>query len=432
MKPHKRALLYITRKKSRSIILFFIMWVCVLSILIAGTVWNQTSFAVGQLKEKLSGYFTIMPNREVENASEQLTDEFCREIMKEENIFAYNGNDVYYMNVPDLVLTSGMFSGQGAEDEAQVTRFISCTNSFYSEQFYTGEIELIEGEHLQGEDEGKALVSETLAKENHLQIGDTFTSRVTEGNQGLNDAALGECFEHQVKGIYRTNMSNDTSGNDGLNAERNIPDNFIFVDAKTDHKVMTKLRGEEVDWYRYGVNFFVQDSADFEPTLKKIVEDISLPSESYRIEQNNGKYEQSAQPLEKLTRIMAVFIISVLMLSSLILYLILAMWMKDRRREIGVYLEVGIEKKSIFMQLLIESAWIYLFAFGLAVPCAVVVINNVNYRLFENEMSGVSGMKATLVFAVFALEALLIGLSVALSYVNVVKLQPKDILSSNE
>ena len=139
MKPYKRAFLYITRKKNRSIILFFIMWVCVLSILVAGTVWNQTSFAVGQLKEKLSGYFTIMPNREVENSSEQLTDEFCRDVMKEENILAYNGNDVYYMNVPDLVLTSGMFSGQGAEDEAQVTRFISCTNSFYSEQFYTGD-----------------------------------------------------------------------------------------------------------------------------------------------------------------------------------------------------------------------------------------------------------------------------------------------------
>lgn len=431
MKPYKRAFLYITRKKNRSIILFFIMWVCVLSILVAGTVWNQTSFAVGQLKEKLSGYFTIMPNREVENSSEQLTDEFCRDVMKEENILAYNGNDVYYMNVPDLVLTSGMFSGQGAEDEAQVTRFISCTNSFYSEQFYTGEIELIEGEHLQGEDEGKALVSETLAKENHLQIGDTFTSRVTEGNQGLNDAALGEIFEHQIKGIYRTNISNDTSGNDG-NAECNIPDNFIFVDAKTDYKVMTKLRGEEVDWYRYGVNFFVRDSANFEQTLKKILEDITLPSESYRIEQNNGKYEQSAEPIEKLTQIMSAFIISVLVLSSLILYLILAMWMKDRRREIGIYLEVGIEKKSIFIQLLIESVWIYLVAFGLAIPCAVVVIKNINHRLWGNEILEVAGMKATLIFSVFVIEALLIGLSVILSYINVVKMNPKDILSSNE
>lgn len=432
MKPHKRALLYITRKKSRSIILFFIMWVCVLSILIAGTVWNQTSFAVGQLKEKLSGYFTIMPNREVENSSEQLTDEFCREVMKEENILAYNGNDVYYMNVPDLVLTSGMFSGQGAEDEARVTRFISCTNSFYSELFYTGEMELIEGEHLQIEDEGKALVSETLAKENHLKIGDTFTSLVTEGNQGLNDEALGESFEHQIKGIYRTNTSDNTSGNNGLNAERNIPDNFIFIDAKTDHKVMTKLRGEEVDWYRYGVNFFVRDSANFEQTLKKTVENISLPSESYRIEQNNGKYEQSSEPLEKLIRIMAVFIISVLILSSVILYLILVMWMKDRRQEIGVYLEVGIEKKSIFLQLLIESISVYLIAFVLAIPCAVTVLHIVNHRLSENELLRVMGIDTTLVFAVFVVEAFLIGLSVALSYVNVVKLKPKDILSSNE
>lgn len=432
MKPYKRALLYITRKKSRSVILFFIMWVCVLSILISGTVWNQTSFAVGQLKEKLSGYFTIMPNREVGNSSEQLTDEFCREVMKEENILAYNGNDVYYMNVPDLVLISGMFSGQGAGEEAKVTRFVSCTNSFYSELFYTGEMELIEGEHIQSEDEGKALVSETLAKENHLKIGDTFTSLVTEGNQGLNDEALGESFEHQIKGIYRTNTSADTSGNNGLNAERNIPDNFIFVDAKTDHKVMTKLRGEVVDWYRYGVNFFIRDSANFEQTLKKTVENISLPPESYRIEQNNGKYEQSAEPLEKLIRIMAVFIISVLILSSVILYLILVMWMKDRRQEIGVYLEVGIEKKSIFLQLLIESISVYLIAFALAIPCAVTVLYIVNHQLPENELLRVVGMDTALVFTVFVVEAFLIGLSVALSYVNVVKLKPKDILSSNE
>ena len=41
-------------------------------------------------------------------------------------------------------------------------------------------------------------------------------------------------------------------------------------------------------------------------------------------------------------------------------------------------------------------------------------------------------MKATLIFSVFVIEALLIGLSVILSYINVVKMNPKDILSSNE
>lgn len=429
MKAYKRALLYIGRKKGRSVMLFGIVWVCVLSMLVAGTVRNQTDVVVGQLKEKLSGYFTIMPNRDVENAQESLTDEFCREVMKEENLSTYNGNDVYYMNVPKLVLTAGMFTAQGNENEAQVARFVSCTNSFYSEQFYMGELEVTEGEHIQPEDEGEALVSETLAKENHLKVGDTFTSLVTEGYQGLNDAALGESFEHRVKGIFRVK---NPSKDDSQNAERNIPDNYIFIDTKTDRNVMTKLRGDDMDWYRYGINFYIRDSAKFEETLEDVERKITLPSGAYRIEQNNGKYQQSAEPLEKLIRMMGVFITAVLILSTVILCLILVMWMKDRKREIGVYLEVGIEKKNILMQLLIESTLIYLASFLLALPCAVVVMNSVGQMLFESEVLETVGMEATVVFMVFVVGAILMGMAVMVSYLNVARMNPKDILSSNE
>lgn len=429
MKAYKRALLYIGRKKGRSVMLFGIVWVCVLSMLVAGTVRNQTDVVVGQLKEKLSGYFTIMPNRDVENAQESLTDEFCREVMKEENLSTYNGNDVYYMNVPKLVLTAGMFTAQGNENEAQVARFVSCTNSFYSEQFYMGELEVTEGEHIQPEDEGEALVSETLAKENHLKVGDTFTSLVTEGYQGLNDAALGESFEHRVKGIFRVK---NPSKDDSQNAERNIPDNYIFIDTKTDRNVMTKLRGDDMDWYRYGINFYIRDSAKFEETLEDVERKITLPSEAYRIEQNNGKYQQSAEPLEKLIRMMGVFITAVLILSTVILCLILMMWMKDRKREIGVYLEVGIEKKNILMQLLIESTLIYLASFLLALPCAVVVMHSVGQMLFESEVLETVGMEATVVFMVFVVGAILMGMAVMVSYLNVARMNPKDILSSNE
>ncbi len=375
------------------------------------------------------GYFTIMPNRDVENAQESLTDEFCREVMKEENLSTYNGNDVYYMNVPKLVLTAGMFTAQGNENEAQVARFVSCTNSFYSEQFYMGELEVTEGEHIQPEDEGEALVSETLAKENHLKVGDTFTSLVTEGYQGLNDAALGESFEHRVKGIFRVK---NPSKDDSQNAERNIPDNYIFIDTKTDRNVMTKLRGDDMDWYRYGINFYIRDSAKFEETLEDVERKITLPSEAYRIEQNNGKYQQSAEPLEKLIRMMGVFITAVLILSTVILCLILVMWMKDRKREIGVYLEVGIEKKNILMQLLIESTLIYLASFLLALPCAVVVMNSVGQMLFESEVLETVGMEATVVFMVFVVGAILMGMAVMVSYLNVARMNPKDILSSNE
>lgn len=417
--------------------LFGVMWVCVLSMLVAGTVRNQTDVVVGQLKEKLSGYFTVMPNRDAENSSEFLTDDFCREIMQDDNLSAYNGNDVYYMNVPELVLTPGMFTAQGAENESHAARFVSCTNSFYSEQFYIGELELTEGEHIQEDDAGEALVSETLAKENNLKVGDTFTSLVTEGYQGLNDVALGEQFEHRIKGIYRVS---NPSEDDSLKAECNIQDNYIFIDTKTDWDVMTKLRDEDTDWYRYGVNFYISDSAKFEETLENVKKKIAMPSGSYRIEQNNAKYQQSAEPLEKLIRIMEVFITAVLILSAVILCLILMMWMKDRKREIGVYLEVGIEKKNILAQLLTESILIYLASFILAVPCAVVVMGNVKRILYGKEILETAGIKEAFamgaglkdIFIVFVTGAVLIAVAVMVSYLNVARMNPKDILSSNE
>ena len=74
---------------------------------------------------------------------------------------------------------------------------------------------------------------------------------------------------------------------------------------------MTKLLGEDMNWYRYGINFYIRDSAKFEETLENVEKKITLPPGTYRIEENNGKYQQSAEPLEKLIRIMEVFIIMI-------------------------------------------------------------------------------------------------------------------------
>ena len=39
---------------------------------------NRTNEVTSQLKEKLSGYFTIIPDLDVEGAAEMLTDDFCK------------------------------------------------------------------------------------------------------------------------------------------------------------------------------------------------------------------------------------------------------------------------------------------------------------------------------------------------------------------
>ena len=168
-------------------------------------------------------------------------------------------------------------------------------------------------------------------------------------------------------------------------AECDIPENYIFIDAKTSHSIVSILRDDETDWYRYGVNFYIRDSGNFKETVENLKESLGL-DEAYRIEENNGKYLKSSEPLEKVIRMTGIFIITVLILSAAILCLILFMWMKDRKHEVGIYLAAGLGKRDILVQLLIESMLLYLAAFAAAMLCANVVMGGVGNLLFAGDL----------------------------------------------
>lgn len=414
--------------------LFGIIWVCILSVLVAGAVRNRTNEVTSQLKEKLSGYFTIIPDLSVEGAAEKLTDDFCKDVLKDKNIMSYNGIEVYYMCTPELMLMPGRFSAQGKDDLAQVARFIGSTQTQYNEQFYLGELELKEGEHIQAGDEGMALISENFTKDNGLCVGDEFESLVTEGYQGRNDEALGKTFTYKVKGIYH--IKNETKDSSSM-AECDIPENYIFIDAKTGQSIVSILRDDETDWYRYGVNFYIRDSAKFNETVEHLKESLGLIDEAYRIEENNGKYLKSAEPLEKVIRLTGIFIIAVLILSAAILCLILFMWMKDRKHEVGIYLAAGLGKKDILIQLLIESMLLYLAAFAAAMLCANVLMGSVENLLFTGKLMDMANAVTLGLGGMEVLTAAICGCIIQLSavfvsFLTVARMSPKEIFSTNQ
>lgn len=434
MQTIKRAFLYIYRKKGKSILLVMIMFVCILCVLVAGAVRNRTSEVTMELKEKLSGYFTIIPDLMVEGSDERLTDEFCQEILKQENVLAYNGTCTYTMTLPEVKLTPGLFSGDPGSDAAHTVTFIGSTDSYYNEQFYLGELNVIDGNHLKPEDEGQILVSETFAKDNDLAIGDEICGVVTEGNQGTNDDALGEKFTYKIKGIYY--IKNPKDGNIER-AETEILENQIYVCSKTGYEIIKVLRSGNPTGYQFGVNVYVKDSKEFDYTIAKIQKAMNLDEEIYRIERNNAKYLNSAEPLEKIIGMTEAFILIVIVLNSVVLYLILNMWMKDRRHEMGIYLAVGIEKKIILVQLLIESMVLYVSAFFFAFLGAKGMMNVVEKVLFSNgafqkyeELSmSISGIE---VGQVGIIGLIITTLAVVIAFINVAKMKPREILASNE
>lgn len=434
MQMIKRSFLYIYRKKAKSFLLAMVMFVCILCVLVAGAVHDRTSEVTMELKEKLSGYFTIIPDLMVEGSDERLTDEFCQEILKQENVLAYNGTGTFTMTLPEVELTAGLFSGDSGSDEAHTVTFISSTDSYYNEQFYLGELDVIEGSHLKPEDEWQILVSETFAKDNDLAIGDEICGVVTEGNQGTNNDAIGEKFTYRIKGIYH--IKNPEDGNIER-AETEILENQIYVCSKTGHEIVRLLRSGKPTGYQFGVNVYVKDSREFDHTVTQIQKEMKLDEEAYRIEKNNAKYLNSAEPLERIISMTEAFILIVIVLNAVILYLILNMWMKDRRREMGIYLAVGIEKKMILGQLLTESVVLYVGAFFLACLGAKGMMKVVEKILFSVEdfqkykELGV-GISGTIVGRVAVIGLVITVLAVVVAFINVAKMKPREILASNE
>lgn len=433
MNSWRRALLYVGRRKKKSLLLFLVMWISLLSVMTAVGIRKTSQAVTAGLKEKLSGYFTVIPNLEVDGAARNLNDGLCKEIVQTENMLTYNGNDVFYMSLPDVTLTPGRFTAAGEEEDAHAACFLAATRSEYQEQFYLDNLNLVKGEHLQEDDVGQALISTALARDNGLEIGDTFQSMVTENYRGTNEAALGNVYTYQVKGIFQVKEESEP---DSERAEFDFPENYIFIDIQTDRKIVSDLRGGEFDWYRNGVNFYIQDPARFEETLEETAEKFHFDTDGYEIEQNNGKYQNSAGPLERVGFLTGIFIVVMIVLGIVILYLILFLWMRDRKHEMGVYLAAGIGKKEIFGQMILESLLLYAVSAIAAGLCTAALSGVVGRMLAAGEAAGMTELagysgEAGYMLATAAAGFVVVLAAVGMSFLSVVRMTLKAILSSN-
>lgn len=79
-----------------------------------------------------------------------------------------------------------------------------------------------------------------------------------------------------------------------------------------------------------------------------------------------------------------------IVLGIVILYLILFLWMRDRKHEMGIYLAAGIGKKGIFGQLILESFLLYMAAAIAAGLCAATLSGVVGRMVFTGDTAGMT------------------------------------------
>lgn len=217
---------------------------------------------------------------------------------------------------------------------------------------------LSEGRHITAEDSYKALISQELAEENGLSVGDTVSLSYYDEDVGRDWQAFEIVGIFQIKSRQNSYTSNT--------AECDMVENFIFVDTQSVRDMIGRTLEREIDSYRSGALFFVDQPQALERIVNDLAEQSERGMEGYQVVKNNKQYQESRLPLERLKSLTTLIIAIIILLGFIIVSLILLLWMRERVHETGIYLSVGIRKASILMQHMMENLILAFLAFVLS------------------------------------------------------------------
>lgn len=353
-----RAWLYIIRKKGKSILLFVILLVMATFVLTALALGNASQSAQRDLRKSLGGTFLVgfdytekNPYLKVENVDGGTLIYSTQQISPElvEQIRGIDGVDGCSATVESLAVFPAMklFAGNIPIEEEfrKSSKILGTWKSEELTRFTSGQLTLIEGRHIEPDDQNKGMISKDLAEKNGLSIGD-----VIHTDKNVDIEIVGLFSPKEIEGI-----------NDQVTTYDKIQ-NLVITDLST-------LTAYENGPATQGFNELmvsVEDPQNMEHIISKVKEIKGVNWKGFSIMVDNEDYEAAASSLKQLSELVSTILIVVLIVSVVILSLILTMWARSRIHETGVLLSVGISKLSILGQYIFEVVMIAVLAFSLS------------------------------------------------------------------
>lgn len=460
----KRSWISVIKNKGRTIILATLLFVIANLVLSSISIKSATVEAMDQARISLGPEITLTTNRtdlfdyireyREEYGSRPSQDDLSYLLTPISSEVAYDLSTSEYVTDFNFSFTTSTvavdflpLNDLGTLDETNLNK-ISVTgtyNPLMLDQFGdNGVYELTdESTAFGGSDTSVVIISESLAFQNRLIIGDTIS---LVNQEGLNES------DFTIIGFFNSEDALDTSG-------RNIVDNEVFIPLND----ALYINGQDYtsDFTITTVKYYLDDPLNIDLFIEEstlIHEEISSGSLTF----NDVNYDAITAPLQSVASFSDVILIVVVIAAVVILTLLIVNTLKERKYEIGVLLSLGEDKLKISLQYLIELLLIASLAFTLAIATSNTVSGYLGDMLIENEVSDAStettdsprgggggGMltvtplgdvdyideidvSVTLndFLTTIALGSLIIILSSAIPSLYITRFQPKKILSS--
>ena len=406
MNVYKRALLYVIRKKGKSLTLFLLLLLITVSVMVGVSIRDGTAKAAENLRTTIGASFTMsgnINNLDFHNGEAGYTAEkipislkAVEQMIDIEGIKTYNAEQHTSVAAKGIDYLSGMSSGSLSAN----------TETAYQTDFMNGILKLSEGRHITEDDRDAALISDKLAAENHLQVGSELVLESASGDSGEQTKVL-------IVGLYSSDnkmeYDNDT----------------IF----TTHDVYWKLSGQKPFGYSGNITFYVTDPKELNHIVEQVQQITSIQWEDYFIRINESEYKAVAYQIQTMERLTEILITVIAGVGFIVVALVLAMRIKNRIHEAGIFLSVGESAPQIMLQLICEILMIAVLVFLVSPMLGQFIVGQVEAALKNMGTVIVMPISLKTMALQFLLETLIIVFAVVTAALPVARMKPKDILS---
>ncbi|MEW8995283.1 ABC transporter permease [Clostridium sp.] len=395
----KRAILSVTKRKVRTIILIVILSV-IANLVLTGLSIRSATIKSGELaRKKLGGAVSLsvdfekaMSKSDTKGGMLEITPLTIKDVDKLkdlEHVKAYNYSSSGMAlaegfkpvvkeqdDKKDDKNSSVVSSFSGPQDMAQPD--VSLEGNLYSAlspDFTEEKSKLIEGRSLAASDQGKnvAVIEKKLADENKLKLGDKIK---------VKDLQEKNTLELEVVGIYTAEKIESNPMMDAMTFLS--PYNKIYVPISVTAQ-LNPSSPEETDTIQSAV-YYMDDPMNIE-SFKNDVKASGINLGDYKLDANDSLYKQMMGPIENVGSFSKTIVIIVAIAGIAILSLIIILSLKDRRYEIGVLMSMGESRFKIISQLLVEIMIVACIAFSISTFTGNVVAQKIGTNLLQNEIN---------------------------------------------
>lgn len=426
----KRAGLYCLRQRFKTVILFLVLTLIATFMLTGIAVRDASKGATADVQTAIGGKIMLDLDTDGHMGSGQqnqwgtvygyngdlITQEIVDAIGKVDGVVDYNSEDTasYYGAGVDFNYLPAAF-GLSYTQYGEASSYTATLSSEKCTKFQSGKYKLVDGRHITPDDKHACLISKELADYNKLSVGDKIKM------YSLDSDAISE-FE--IVGIF--DGTEGTSGN-ALTVDE-IPANCGYID----YAAMFELFKDELNGYQQ-LTIYVEDPVSVQSVYDKISTLSELKGKTLKLSIDTDEYDIVSTPLESLQKLVNTTIIIISVVSIVILTLLLTIWIRGRKKEIGILLSIGKSKLNIILQIFTETLAVAVISFVASIPFSNLIAEKAGAFLVSRVTTVTANLNVqidtTYLLPLYMIGILLIAVAVVASSWTVVRSKPKDILT---